>query len=145
MNRIVLMIVSTLICGMALTSCNADNLTGDHTEAILGKWELIGSAMTKGEYNKDNFGTTWEFTQDNTLRICIGSRGGITHGDPNRIGSYTIDNGNLVYRIEEGVYEGPWICKFYKNQLELTRVTPVDLGMQMVYISNFLYFKRINQ
>jgi len=144
MNRIALMIVSALICGMVLTSCNTDNLTDDHADAILGKWELIGSAMSEGEYNKDDFGTTWEFLQDNTLRICIGSRGGIMDGDPNRMGSYTINDGNLEYRIGEGNYEGPWICRFSKNQLELTRVTPINPGMQMIYISNSLYFKRIN-
>ena len=150
MKKLVLMIVPALICGMVLISCSTDSLTDDHAEAILGKWELIGSAMYEGYYNENDFGTTWEFLKDNTLRICLGSRGGIMYGDPNRIGSYTIDDGYLVYRIEEGVYEGPWICKFYKNQLELTRVTrvtpvtPADTEMLDIYISNFVYFKRIN-
>ena len=144
MKRLVLKIVPALICGMVLTSCSTDKLTDEYAEAILGKWELIGTAIYEGEFNKNDFGTTWEFLQDGTLRICLGSRGGIMIGDPNRIGSYAIDAGHLVYRIGEGVDEGPWICKFYKNQLELIRVTPVDTGMLTVYISNFIYFKRIN-
>ena len=123
-----------------LIACNKN----DNADDILGKWELIGTAMYEGKYNENDFGTTWEFLPNGTLRICIGSRGGIMYGDPNRIGSYTIDAGNLVYKIEEGVSEGPWKCRFDKNQLELIRITPENTEMLMIYISNFLYFKRIH-
>ena len=137
------MIVPVLISGMILTSCSTDNMTD---EVIFGVWEMTGYAMKEKDITKDDCGTTWHFFQDGALQICAGSRGGIIVGDPYTNGSYAMEAGNLIYRMGEGPYEGPWICKFNKkqNQLQLVRATPVDPGNLMVYISNFMYFKRIN-
>ena len=137
MNKTVVLVIAVMT--VFFTACNKN----DTAYAILGKWELIGTAMYEGEYDENNFGTTWEFLFNGKLRICIGSRGGTNYGDPNRIGSYTIDAGNLVYSIDEGTIEGPWTCVFNSNQLELIRIKQVDPGMELKYISNYVYFKRI--
>ena len=138
MNKTVFLVIAVMT--VFITSCNKN----DTAHAILGKWELIGTAIYEGKYDENNFGTTWEFLSNGKLRICIGSRGGTNYGDPNRIGTYTIDAGNLEYCIEKGITEGPWACKFDKNQLELIRINQVNSGMQMIYISNYMYFKRIH-
>ena len=137
----IIMKKSTLFLAALTLLCACSKI--DPTEAILGRWELVGSAMFERQYNKDNWGTTYEFLQDGTLRIRLGSGGGIMYGDPNRIYSYTFESGYLVFSMVEDGHGEPWKCKFSKNKLELIKVTPFDTGNLMIYVSNFLYFKRI--
>ena len=106
--------------------------------AILGKWELIGTAMYKGQYDKYDFVSTSEFFSDGTRRVC--------NSDPCTISSYEFNSGNLVHGIGgEYDYDDPWKCKFKKNQLEMIKVNPkYPVSMEMIYFFNFLYYRRIN-
>jgi len=145
-------VVAFIVIATGCSKLDSGSNNIDLAEAIVGKWELIAFAMYKDQYTEDNFGTTWEFYPDGGLKFCVGTRGVTMHGDPCSIGSYEINDGYMIYKLRSGTEVGPWKCKFHEDYLEMIRIAPWmplnyeenrNINVQAIYITNYMYFKRI--